>query len=64
MQITADYGKCQGNGLCEGAAPSHFTVTDDGLVEIIKSDVAPAELAAVETAVSSCPTLAIRLQRD
>lgn len=60
-RIEVDTKRCQGTGVCESIAPSHFEVREDGTMHVIRADVAPADLDRVRDAVDSCPTLALRL---
>ena len=48
--------------MCEATAPSVFAVADDGLVALLKSDIPQEERVQVESAVSLCPTLALRIE--
>jgi ferredoxin len=64
MRIILDPERCTGLGLCEAAAPDVFEVQPDGSLTIL--DETPAEEAreAVEDAILSCPTEALRLVED
>ncbi|WP_183097278.1 ferredoxin [Nocardioides pelophilus] len=63
MKCVVDYGKCTGLGICESLAPDFFEVNDDGDLELLKEDIAPDELQAVEEAVAGCPTEALSIER-
>jgi ferredoxin len=63
-RIEVDTNRCQGSGVCESVAPSHFEVHEDGSMHIIRADVAPEDLDRVRDAVDSCPTLALRLSGE
>lgn len=51
-----------GNGNCVMSAPQLFAQgEDDGLVRVIKPNPGNEDLEAVELAVNSCPTRALRI---
>ena len=58
MRIEADRDRCVGSGTCEMLAPDVFEVGDDGMVAVLRPDVADD---AVQDAVQQCPTQALRL---
>lgn len=64
MKVILDRTKCTGLGICESLAPEFFEVNDDGELEVLKDDIGPEELAAVEEAVAGCPTEALSIQYD
>jgi ferredoxin len=64
MRIAVDYAKCTGLGMCEAEAPEFFEVQDDGSLRILSEIVGPGDLDAVQAAISSCPTEALRLVTD
>ncbi|UAK39391.1 ferredoxin [Gordonia bronchialis] len=64
MKVTVDYGKCTGLGICESLAPEFFEVNDDGELVLLKEEIGPDELKAVEEAVAGCPTEALRIVND
>lgn len=61
MNIKVDRTKCVGLGLCEMAAPDHFEVGDDGKLILLNATFTEDERRAVEEAVRSCPTAALRV---
>ena len=63
MKCVVDYSKCTGLGICESLAPDFFEVNDDGDLDLLKEDIAPDELQAVEEAVAGCPTEALSIER-
>lgn len=63
-RIDVDVGRCQGIGVCESIAPRHFEVGDDGIMRIIRPEVAPAELDLIRDAVDACPTQSLRLSGE
>lgn len=62
MKIVVDFNKCTGLGICESLSPQHFEVEESGELVLLKADVSPHEVAAVEQSVSSCPTEALRIE--
>ncbi len=62
-KITVDFERCRSNGVCESVAPDHFEVDEQNFLQVLKEDVTEDELPAVEDAVASCPTEALRLER-
>lgn len=64
MRITADLNRCKGIAMCEVAAPSLFSVTDDGFVSVLKPDVPDGDREQAKLAVSMCPSVALALEDD
>lgn len=62
--LKADLGACQGYANCVVAADDYFDLDDDGLVAILRRDVAEADRSRVEAAVRSCPVGALLLEGD
>lgn len=62
MRVVVDHGKCTGLGLCESIAPEFFEVQDDGSLELLRKEGDESERGALEEAVRSCPTEALRLE--
>ncbi len=64
MRIEVDLDLCQGHAMCELEAPGVFSVPRKGKVTV--TDPAPPESdrAAVQAAVTYCPTQALRLLDD
>jgi ferredoxin len=62
MRIIVDRDKCTALGNCEAIAPAYFEVGEDGSLEILRDDIVPADLAAVERAVAGCPMSALRIE--
>jgi ferredoxin len=58
VRIEVDRDRCVGSGTCEMLAPDVFEVGDDGVVAVLRPDVADD---AVQDAVQQCPTQALRL---
>ena len=63
MKVEVDYDSCAGLGVCESIAPHVFQVDENSLMTIIRPDLSPEDLAAVEEAVAACPTFSLRIAR-
>lgn len=50
---------CIGCGLCTGACPEVFTMTDAGVAEAIQDEVDAALEASADAALDGCPVGAI-----
>lgn len=61
MRIVVDTDRCVGHGLCEAAAPEVFEVGDGGFVVIDDAATAVADESSLRTAVSGCPSSALRI---
>ncbi len=61
VKIDADPEVCIGAGLCALRIPEVFDQDDDGTVILVRENPHPTYRAAVEEAVRSCPSGAIRL---
>lgn len=62
MKVKVDTAKCSGIGLCEVTAPEVFEVGDDGQAHAINPEPTDDERAAVEQAVTDCPTGALSVE--
>jgi ferredoxin len=62
MKVRVDTAKCSGIGLCEVTAPTVFEVGDDGQSHAIDPEPSEEARAAVEQAVSDCPTGALSIE--
>ncbi|MER6940377.1 ferredoxin [Nocardioides sp. NPDC127514] len=60
--IEADKAICEGIGMCETQADDYFQVGDDGLVEVLTSDVPESDRGYVRAAIDSCPVSALRFK--
>ncbi|MFC7887187.1 ferredoxin [Streptomyces sp. NPDC057376] len=60
VEVEVDRTRCAGLAICELQAPEHFEVQDDGVVRARPGEVPPDRLAAVRSAVASCPNQALR----
>ena len=61
MKVLLDREKCTGLGMCESFAPDHFEIDDDGSLIVLNDQVAEVDRDAIEAAIDSCPTAALRL---
>lgn len=59
--LKADTEACQGYANCVAAAPDTFDIDDDGVVVLLRTDVAEAERGELEEAVNSCPVSALSI---
>ena len=64
MRVVVDRDLCQGHGVCESEAPEVFSVSKQGVLTIVDESPPEARRAQVETAVSFCPTHALRIEED
>ncbi|WP_406638448.1 ferredoxin [Amycolatopsis sp. WGS_07] len=62
MKIVADYGRCEGLGMCEAMADQFFEVGDEGVVQVLDETPPEADRQFVDAAVQACPVAALRLQ--
>lgn len=63
MKVTVNRDRCVGVGMCEATAPDVFEVGDDGQAHVLVDDIAEGDVAAVERAVSQCPTESLTIER-
>ncbi|WP_369138493.1 ferredoxin [Modestobacter versicolor] len=63
MQISVDYARCEGHGLCEDQAPDVFTLDDEGDLHYrFEGQDVPAEHAvAAGRGAASCPVAALKV---
>jgi ferredoxin len=59
VHIEADKDKCIASGACALAAPRIFGQDEDGIVEVLMSDVAPDLEAEAAAAIRACPAAVI-----
>ena len=62
MQISVDYDRCEGHGLCAEQAPAVFDLDDDAVVvyHFDGAAVPPEQIDAARAAIASCPVAALR----
>ncbi|OZC52468.1 ferredoxin [Rhodococcus sp. WWJCD1] len=59
--VKADLVACQGYANCVVGADDYFDINNDGVVDVLITDVPESERARVETAAKSCPVSALWL---
>ncbi|MDL9945618.1 ferredoxin [Gordonia sp. ABSL11-1] len=59
--VHADRPVCEGIGMCETQANEYFQIGDDGVVDVVTSDIPDGDRAYVRAAVESCPVSALRI---
>lgn len=64
MKIEIEADKCCGAGQCVMFAPTYFDMDDAGIAFTLVDEADPADVADIQEAIDSCPTLAIRLVGD
>jgi len=62
VRISAETGACIGSGNCAGVAPEIFDVGDDGVVELLRTEVDGSDAVLAAEAVDGCPAFALRLE--
>lgn len=60
--LKADHGARQGYANCVAAAKDYFDIDDDGVVVLLKTDVAESDRTRVREAALSCPNSALRVE--
>lgn len=60
-RIVVDRDLCQGHGVCESEAPGVFSVSKDAVLTVLDEAPDDARRAAVEAAVTYCPTHALSI---
>lgn len=63
-RIVVNWDLCETNEVCCGIAPGYFQIGDDDLMQVVREDVAPEDVEAVERAVRRCPKAAISLVEE
>jgi 3-phenylpropionate/trans-cinnamate dioxygenase ferredoxin reductase subunit len=61
-RVIADLTSCQGYANCIVGADDYFDIDDDGVVVLLRTDVAESDLKRVGDAARSCPVSALRIQ--
>jgi ferredoxin len=62
MKVSIDKGACIGCGACEAVCPEVFRLGDDGLAEILVTDITSELEDSVRDAADSCPVSAIHVE--
>lgn len=60
--LKADHHACQGYANCVDAAPDVFDVDDEGVVVLLRSEIAEDELPRITEAARSCPVSALSIE--
>jgi ferredoxin len=63
MRLEIDWTRCDGHGLCARLLPERLRLDPDGFPVQLAKDVPPDALPHARRAVSSCPRLALRLEK-
>lgn len=64
MRIVVDWGRCNGNGLCEGEAPDLFEIQNNGDLAVLNDCPGEDQRPEAESAVQLCPTEALKIEED
>jgi ferredoxin len=62
--VKADLDACQGYANCVVAAGDLFDIDDDGVVVLLRTEVAESERARVTEAARSCPVSALSIEHE
>lgn len=62
--LKADPDLCQGYGNCIVGADDYFDIDDDGVVILLKTEVADSDRGRVEEAARSCPVSALFMEEE
>ncbi|WP_419223617.1 ferredoxin [Gordonia sp. CPCC 206044] len=62
MKIDVNFGICEANGLCAGAAPEVFDLDDDDNLHLLRDTVTPEIEDGVQAAIRQCPRHAISVE--
>lgn len=63
QKITIDRDLCMGCGSCEGTAPDHFELDDEGKAKV-KKQYDEADKDIIQEAIDGCPVQAIELVEE
>lgn len=64
MKVIVDRDLCQGHGVCESEAPAVFAVDKKGVLQVLDESPPEDQRAAVQKAVTFCPTHALRIEEE
>jgi ferredoxin len=59
LEVSVDRVKCCGYAVCVGLCPEVFDLDEDGLAQVLTSDIPAALEDSVHHAAASCPEAAI-----
>ena len=62
--VRADLDACQGYANCVVGADDYFDIDDDGVVVLLRAEVADIDRGRVEEAARSCPVSALRVEDE
>jgi ferredoxin len=62
MRVTVDVELCEGYGNCVFEAQDYFELEDDGVVQLLMTEVEPGDVERVGLAAASCPVSALFLE--
>jgi ferredoxin len=62
MRIIVDRARCASHGQCEYAAPTVFSINDDGDLEVLDATPSESQRQTVDQAVRRCPSSALSLE--
>lgn len=62
IRVVVDFDRCMSNAICVGVAPDIFEVRDDNCLHLLVEYPGEERRAAIEEAVSRCPTQAISVE--
>lgn len=64
MRIKLERDLCEGNGMCEGYAPSVFELDENFELRVLNDQPGEELRDSVEQAVNACPKQALALIQD
>ncbi|SFA88713.1 ferredoxin [Amycolatopsis marina] len=60
LRVQVDFDRCEGHGLCTGAAPEIFELDDSGKLHVLQEIVPVGQELHAKEAVRVCPVVALR----
>jgi ferredoxin len=60
--LKADLTACQGYANCVIAAPDTYDLDDDGVVVLLRSEIADQDFPRIQEAARSCPVSALTIE--
>ncbi len=61
MRLEVDRTRCEGHGLCAGAAPALLELDDDGELTFVRDEAPDSDAEQARAAARVCPVAALRL---